>query len=421
LSIFKRLFSVDYRAALSAEATGNLEQAAERYVLAGEPAEAARIHRLRASRASDRAGRIAALRDALHWADDDPKQAPYICKHLGRALLEQIQAEGVATKRDKQRVREAAVLLMRGRDWAAAGAAFESIDEDKKAALAYSKGGLVERMEAALAKDDARLDQARALRDSFANYEMHMRLGERDQAREALRECASAADNKSEYRRLLDDLESRLITGGLVRLRRRQDPPVAVFAGETVALGRDNLCELPLRDSGISRRHAEISIGVASARPRFFLRDAGSKNGTTIGGLPISGSVALADRGGFALGDHCTIEYSVQCSVEHSVAESGQDLREPAAVGEPETLVLRVKTGLDRGRTVIAVGPGERVALESVAGLPIALTIRDGRPFVEFIGDGAPMELGGAPIAHGRVQLIRGDVLRVNGDEVEVL
>lgn len=401
MGILKRLFSAEYRAAVSAEAAGQLEQAAEHYVLAGEHAEAARIHLARADRAMSRADRVAALRDALHWAGSQPELARRIHRELGRVLMDQVRAEGVATQRDKERVREAARLLMLGGDHAAAGEAFESIDDIQSATAAYSQGGLVDRMELVLFKDDLQARQDRTLRDGFANYEMHLRMGERDAARDDLRSCIQSADNKAGYRRLLDELESRLITGGVVVLRHRQGPVITALCIPSLALGRDNLCELPLRAGSVSRRHAEISVGPADADPRFHVRDAGSRKGTSIAGLPIAGSVPLAGEGTFALAEDCAIAYLVR--------------------GQPAHLILRVQSGPDRGRALIAGGPDERLDLGPILGLPVCVEFREGRPFLDRTDRSATLKLGTELIAEGAVQLIHGDELVIDASEVDVL
>src|SRR5688500_9077625 len=110
----KRLFSADYRAAVAAEAAGNVELAAERYGLAGDRAAAVRMHVARARRATDRAAEIAALHDALHWAGDEGPLVQLASAALGKALYARALAEGVATARDRERIREAARLLSTG-------------------------------------------------------------------------------------------------------------------------------------------------------------------------------------------------------------------------------------------------------------------------------------------------------------------
>lgn len=400
MSFWKRLFSADYRAAVSAEAAGQLEQAAEHYVLAGEPAEAARVHLARAERADSRSAEIDALRDALHWAGAHAALRARIQRSLGRVLLARARDEGIATSRDHQRVREAAELLAAGGDFGAAGEALESIGDTQGAARAYSRGGLVERMETLMTRDEERHSRERAVREAFANYELHMRLGDRDAARDELRRCVQAAARTAEYRRLLDELESRLITGGRVALRRRGEPTLTGVAVGAVVLGRDPLCELPLRAGGVSRRHAEIAVGGPDQAPRFHLRDLGSRNGTLMGGLPVDGSMPLDGAGSFDLGDQCRVEFEVR--------------------GTPPCLRLRVASGLDQGQVLVAAGEGEVIALADMAGLPLRLWFRDGRPLMAASAAGVRLILDRESIAHGHVQLVHGDTLAVDGIEVEV-
>jgi len=400
LSFWKRLFSADYRAAVSAEAAGQLEQAAEHYVLAGEPIEAARVHLARADRADNRNAEIDALRDALHWVGEHAALRARTQKALGRALLARARDEGIATTRDRQRVREAAELLMAGGDCAIAGEALESIGDFQGAARAYSEGGLVERMEALLARDQSNFDRERTLRDAFANYEMHMRLGDRDAARDALQQCLEATDRPAEYRRLLDDLESRLITGGRVVLQRRQAPALTAVALDRVELGRDPSCELPLRAGGVSRRHAAVVVAGPDETPRFHLHDLGSRNGTLVGGLPVQGSVPLTDTGRFELGEHCQIEFEIR--------------------GAPPHLLLRIPQGLDQGQLLMAAGPGELVDLQAIIGPAVRLGFRRGRPFLAKAAGATRLLLNGELVVHGEIQLIHGDLLVVDGNEVEV-
>ncbi|HTM19458.1 MAG TPA: hypothetical protein VL172_03090, partial [Kofleriaceae bacterium] len=101
MGFFKRLFSADYRAAVAAEAAGDLELAAERYALAGYHDAAARMHMARAERAASHAEKVTALRDALHWASEDGDLRRPAARTLGEALLARARAEGVATERDR--------------------------------------------------------------------------------------------------------------------------------------------------------------------------------------------------------------------------------------------------------------------------------------------------------------------------------
>jgi len=399
VSLFRRLFSADYRAAVAAEAASDLELAAERYALAGENGDAVRVHLARARRADRRDDEIKALRDALHWATDEAAgKRPEIQRALGKALLARAREQGVATARDRERVRAAAAILVEGGDCETAGDALESMGEDLAAARAFERGGLVFRMEAALRRDTARVQRKRTLDDSFAEYEMRLSGGERVRARDALRSCLEVADNKTEYRKLLGDLEGHMIASGRVALRRRGGTDAVLAAGAKIVLGRDALCELPLRSGGISRMHAEIEIGTdADGNRTFSLRDLASRNGTLIGGLPLAGAVPLEGHGSFALGDDCEIEFEV--------------------ADAPPSLALEVSRGIDRGLTLRAGGEGD---LLSVPDIPAKIRFADGRPHLSASSPDSPMLLNGVKVAVGDVELIHGDELSFGGVEVDV-
>jgi hypothetical protein len=393
VSFLRRVFSSDYRAAVAAEAAGNVDLAAERYALAGEHEGAVRMHLARAARSPTRQGEIAALRDALRWAAEDPELTKRASKSLGRALWENAKAEGIATERDRQKVREAAEYLAAGDDHASAGEALESIGDLAAASQAYSAGGLVERMEAALSKEDERYSKQREESDAFASYETHMRVGRRDDARTDLaRAIGAAGDKAGEYRRLLDQLDTALLTAGKVELKRRGKPSVVACAAPKIVLGRDALCDLALRAGGVSRQHAEIEHTAEG----FQLRDLDSRNGTSLAGLPLVGKVPLVGSGRFGLGDELSLDFETTGGA----------------------LILRVATGLDRGVTMIAGVDGQRLDLQP-AGLGIDLVFQKGRP---LLGRGTCKEVrfNDEPLGELRVQLIRGDRLLADGDEIDV-
>ncbi len=394
---FRRWFSADYRAAVSAEAAGDMDLAAQRYALAGDHEAAARMHLVRAQRTDGHADEIEALRDAVHWAPDDGEVWRPARAALGRALLARARAEGIATERDRRRVAEAARLLGQAGEWQEAGEAWELIGDDGEAANAYSQGGLVERLELALARDAKRTGGERALREAYADYQLNLRSGDRDAARDQLVRCVEVADNKSEYRRLLDDLESRLITGGCLTLAPRGRPAVVVCARPQLVMGRDPLCELVLRSPDVSRQHARIDR--AAGEHLFELRDLDSKNGTLIGGLPISGGVPLVDRGSFALGEVYQFDFRV--------------------TAEPPTLRVEVTKGMDSGLIALLAQDGAPIALAEVE-LGGVIRFERGRPLLVSGTGESGLQLNGEPLPQGRSQLIRGDVLTLAGVDIEV-
>jgi tetratricopeptide (TPR) repeat protein len=392
VTFFRKVFSADYRAAVAAEAAGNVDLAAERYALAGEHAGAVRMHLARAARAPSRNAEIGALRDAMRWAGDDPELQKRAAAALGKALWEAIKAEGIATERDRAKVREAAELLVTGDDHKLAGEALEGIGDHLAAANAYSSGGLVEAMEQALAKDDESHTRAREEADAHAGYETQMRIGRRDDARTELVRAVASATNAGEYRRLLDQLDTTLLTGGKVEIRRRGKPLIVACSADKLVLGRDQLCDLTLRAGGVSRQHAEIE----RTDQGFLLRDLDSRNGTTLAGMPLAGRVPLAGKGKFGLGDECAIDFELEGGV----------------------LILKVAGGLDRGVALIAGNEGVKLELAPL-GCGLDLIFKAGRP---LLGRGTltDVKFNDEPLGDVRVQLIRGDRLLAAGDEIDI-
>lgn len=389
MGLWNRLFSNDHRAAVAAEAAGDLELAAERYALAGHLDDAARVHLLRAERAKSRADEVAALRDAVQWAPQG-EWARRARRALGNALLASARAEGVATDRDRARVREGANHLLAAGDHRSAGEAYELIGDDDAAVACYRAGGLVDRLEDALERDAEKAARAREVHEAWADYEVADRSGDRDGAVAALRRCVAAATDKAEYRRRLDELEGRLVTVGRVELAIRRGGRIVVAAAPRLVIGRDPLVDLALRSGGVSREHAAI----ARRDDGYVLEDLGSKNGTRVGGLPIGGPLRLVDEGRFALGDAVELAYRA----------------------EPGALRLAIDRGLDRGTVVRLAAPGDTIDL-APDGVAATLRFDDGRP---RLCAAAPLTLNDQRLVQGEVQLVRGDQLSIEGVELEV-
>ena len=246
MSFFRRMFSLDYRAAVAAEASGDLTLAAERYALAGQYEDAARMHLVLSERANNHANQVTSLRDALHWAanSDNQQLRRQISKNLGQVLLDQSQSEGIATARDRNRVREAATLLALAEQWLDSGKAWQLIGEHRAAAEAFGRGGHVDHLEEVLTEEQTVSDRQRKIHTSFADYKLHLRAGDRDSAHRSLLMCLEAAENPAKYQRLLDELQSRIITRGTITLSIAQKSAITLCAGTRIGLGRDPMCEI---------------------------------------------------------------------------------------------------------------------------------------------------------------------------------
>lgn len=105
------------------------------------------------------------------------------------------------------------------------------------------------------------------------------------------------------------------LTTGLRRL--------SLAEGENI-IGRDPDADIWLDFATVSRRHARITVSHANA----VLQDLGSKNGTSIGGVPLTGTVVLGDGDEFSCGQ-LRIVYR-QSSAESPTATQVGYLNEPS-------------------------------------------------------------------------------------------
>ncbi|TMQ10513.1 MAG: FHA domain-containing protein [Deltaproteobacteria bacterium] len=219
-----------------------------------------------------------------------------------------------------------------------------------------------------------------------------MRVGRRDEARAELVRAVATASTGVEYRRLLDELDTALLSAGKVELRRRGKPPIVACAARKIVLGRDPLCDLALRAGGVSRQHAEIE----HAGGGFALRDLDSRNGTSLAGMPLAGRVPLAVAGELGLGDDCPIDYEVT----------------------GDMLLLRVRGGLDRGAALIAGNEHRRLDLAPL-GLGLDVMFQRGRP---MLGRGSckTVTFNDEPLGDLRIQVIRKDRIVADGDEIDI-
>jgi FHA domain-containing protein len=402
VTFFKRMFSADFRRAVAAEAAGDYAEAARAYALAGERVKVAEMHLLRAERAPSPAAKLHELRAAVRWADADDIESKNARRRIARALHNWARSSAVVGDTEKQVVREAAQLFVEVGDFPAAGECLEFVGDEFAAAEAYQKGGDVDRLENVLAREEQRRKRDSRIHDAFEEYKMSLTSGERDRALEAIRQCAEAPlpagvkdqtefmRERASYQRLREELEARLIADGMVLLRAgavghtRERRYVGSFP---LLLGRDAACQLPLRDAGISREHCAL---VAADDGSFALRDCDSKNGTTLGGVRIAGTLPIAGSGEIGIGELCVVRYAVA----------------------GETLTLEVTRGLDRGLRAVA----SRGALD-VEGAGELLFI-DGRPRLSPVG-GRLLYLNGVHTG-AAVQLIRGDVVELGEARLEV-
>lgn len=412
-----RWFSPAYRYALKSEAEGRYVEAARAYALCGQHLKVAEMHLLEAECRGAPASALRELHVAAHFAaasDDDSESRPLFLR-LGQSYL-RILKKGPITASERDLCVDAAQLLLRGGDALQAAAAYELAGDLTGAARIYEQVGEIEKLEQLhelLAAQRAAQDEEHAL---WQAVELHLDLGERGAALAALERLGRVGTDRARAEEGRAALLSRRLPPFQVQLALRTASarhelwvvgklPLLLGrgqgdAGETgevsepTAHGDPASRSLSFPDPGLSRRHAQIErlAATATAGPRYALRDLGSKNGTTLGGLPVAGLVALPPRGEIGLGQHVSLH----------VAE----------VREPERLELEVRRGLSCGlRAVVCEMPLSLLPLFPDAGAG------DGELRLHFDPAGQPilqasleLRLNGKRVAQG-VQLLRGDQL----------
>jgi hypothetical protein len=278
----------------------------------------------------------------------------------GEALLVR-SARPPLTELERRSLRQAALLLSDGGDHLRAANLCEELGDYARAADAWGALGDLDRMEAALAREEARDRIRRGAADAMRRFEVLMTGGERRLAVAAAAEIPTGAEEAATARQLAARIDSRLVRGRGVTLRPPGSPPVRLAALPAL-LGRDALVEVPLRDPGVSRRHARVRAS-DDGDGALVVEDAGSRGGVLVGGARLGGALPLRGEGEMSLGPTAVIGFRA--------APGGR-------------LVLRGQSGLDR----------QLLALVGAEPLPLELVVPG--------SDGLWLEFGGGVARLGR-------------------
>lgn len=394
MGFLRRIFSLDYRKALTAEAQGDFLTAAKHYALCGERLRVADMH-LAQARAENRIDdRIRCLRSALLFMEPGDQRRPMVLRLLGRALRDKVATQPCDPDERRELLEEAAATLESGESWEAAGDCLLELGDRNRAANAYARAGLLERVEEVLSLQEREQARRRREESCFRDYELLLQGGQRDQAAEALRACVEAAEQKGEYRRLLAALEGRLLTAGRVEVE-VEGRRLVLIGRFPVLIGRDVDCDLQTRGSGVSRHHARLELSAG----QVLVSDCDSRNGTLLNGLRVGAPLPLPASATLTLSEDCQIELSV-------------------AGGPPLTLRLEVSRGLDNGvLALVSLAPVRLV--EWIPGAPdVEISFGRGRPMARALTH--QLFLNGA-LAGGDVQLVRDDTVSTGGRSLRVL
>ena len=148
------------------------------------------------------------------------------------------------------------------------------------------------------------------------------------------------------------------------------------LGGDSILIGTHPQCDLVLKDTTVSGRHAEISLGAHG----YFLRDLGSTNGVHVGKLPIV-KVALIDGLQFNMGATSIAVHSLRSHTTVPLSRAGlfgglvaHSIKMRATVAALEKLAQSDVSVLIEGET----GTGKELAAQALH----RHSLRTGAPFV---------------------------------------
>ncbi len=192
---------------------------------------------------------------------------------------------------ERRAMARAAALLTDGGDHRRAAVVYEELGDEGRAAERWGALGDLDRMEAALEREERLAVARRTGIEAMRRFESLMAAGERRQA-VAAAAASSGIDEAATLRQLATRIESRLLRGRAVTLRLGSGPWVRI-AALPAQLGRDPAAELPLRDPAVSRRHALLH----AAGEDVEVEEAGSRSGVRVGGISLAAGARLPLRG----------------------------------------------------------------------------------------------------------------------------
>ena len=252
---------------------------------------------------------------------------------------------------ERRALDRAAGLLARGGDHRRAALAYEELGADEQAADAWGAMGDLDRMEAAHERDARRAASQRAASDLLHRFEALLTGGERMRAL-ALIAAATGLEAAASLRLRAAAIERRLCHGGAVSLRAPGGAWMRIAPLPT-EMGRDPASGIPLRDPGVSRRHALLRADGDDV----VITDLGSRTGVRLGGARLEQGAALPLRGSgeIALGATTVLRFEAASGLVAFEGVSGLD-RGLRALAGPAPLPIEALLPGTAGLTIGVAG-----------------------------------------------------------------
>lgn len=290
--------------ARASELRGELAKAATLFAQAGRPDEAARVMILRGDREVDPPTRLRHYAQAVATAPE-PSSVRMHARRMRCSMILALAADGPMTAAMRRRLADAAAELEAIGDHVRAAEAFARLGDTQAQAAAVALAGEVDALDELLSQEQRRDRDAIARRHAQGDMALLVASGQRRQAvvlahgspDPALRECARSIA----LRRIAQSLITVVLRG--------EDMTIAL--GEEIVIGRtpeqadSNVRTgiVAVASRAVSRRHVAIS----RIKGQAVVRDLGSRNTTTYGGLALSGDAPVGGGIELRLGRDVTL------------------------------------------------------------------------------------------------------------------
>lgn len=330
LSVFRGGMSRQLSRARREEAAGRLEDAVASYLEAGARDEAARVYLVRAELAPQPLERYQLLGQARALAA--PPLLEQVAARRGELVLELVRQGTLVLTRTE--------LRALGEETQAAGCAalaaelFALAGDVEAQTAMLIEAGAIEQLEQVLGAEQER---ERALRRAVTEVQRVLDFDRCGRRRDALAAAAELDTNDERVLALVRRIEERRVSGPRAVLALEGRSSEVVF-GQSVVIGRAD-CEVVIASPALSRRHAELRRSASGIE----VRDLGSRNGTTLRGIPLG---APLDVGG---GVELVLGGQVKLTIEPA---AGAGLR--LLLGDRSILVPLGPLAVDRFRLMPA-------------------------------------------------------------------
>ena len=316
----------DLDAARQAELRGDLPKAAELFGRAEAHEEVARIMMLRADAEPDPRARLSFFVQAAAIA---PADSPFRKEARVRRARTTIALAkgGVQSAAIRMDVLAAAKELEELGEAADAADAYRACGDRDAEARALAAAGKIDELEALLEHDHAKERLSIATRERSEKIEEAIATGRRREAL-ALLDAALKSDSADrKAREGAETLRSKRAAGLLPHVEIR-GKKCRIVLGEEIVVGRSE-GQIQIPSHAVSRRH----LAVFRRDGAVFVRDLGSRNGTTLRGMRIANELPVGGGIELSLGNELPLSVAPSDELEDAIAIDVAGMRYVAPLG----------------------------------------------------------------------------------------